>query len=150
MARIFLILLVAVRVTICPVLCASGVEQRDSCCAVHSTAPVQSLKAQSHCGCCSKSDSSDSMVDESRTDATSHQQLPVDPQTPCGGECSCKIVPFKGDKPIELDVTSGVQPLVLNDIGSSLRRLAAHVNSPSLSKFIDGRELRVSFCTLVI
>lgn len=150
MARLLIILLVTIRVTICPALCASSAKLCGSCCASRTTLQAPSTAPKTHCDCCSKSDGHHDWGLPRGSVTPDDEGCPCEPLTPCGGDCSCKTVPFKTDKPVEFEVVSSpielpqfVPSSDLNGSVSSVRGAPAHITD-------DGRHLRISYCSLVV
>ncbi|MGN6546413.1 MAG: hypothetical protein ACTHK7_15270 [Aureliella sp.] len=169
MVRALFFLLIAFRVTVCPVICAAGGElgfcchgcaaeagQQDPCSEAKTGTGQNEVEAaaQPECPCCSDQDgrgSEDMRSAEERFVSDCDPIAPAGEDGLCNGDCACKVLPEKGKSQIDLHSCfvlegwncAGATAVAIKSYPPSPIQL--HAASPPA-----GKAVRIACCSLLI
>lgn len=151
MVRALFFLLIAFRVTVCPVICAAGGELGFCCDGCASEADEA---AQSECPCCShqeRDDSEDARLAEACFVSDCDPIAPADEDGLCNGDCACKVLPEKGKSQLDSRTCLVLEGWNCAEAGA----VAIKSCSPSLIKLHAasppaGKAVRIARCSLLI
>lgn len=171
MVRAIFFLLVAFRVTVCPVVCASGGDfgycchgctvqagdaHKDECSAENPASQYCDKRQaiESGCQCCKDEGFEDAAQDRLADPLFVGPDVPSAPAREdglCNGDCACKVLPEKGKVPTDSRATLVVATWYRSDASPCAIGFCSHRhNNSRITNQPDGKAVRISRCSLLI